>query len=120
MANAALSAWGVKFLAAVLSYNRAVNFYNNKNAAGKGNWDGKRAYTDFNSAVNALLSLRAELVGILSNNSVEPAQSATILPSLDRAFKPATDFLKKQSFNAPSGVASALTQWYNTNIKPLI
>ena len=118
MANIALIAWGVKFLAAVGSYNSAVSNYNGGQRRNPFDFDSKAAGVRLYAARDNLLSLRVELVLILSTEN--PATSSEILTSLDAVLKPITDFKLGKQYSAPSGSIIALKTWYDKYIKPLI
>jgi len=125
MANTALAAWSVKFLATVRQLPGEISKYN-KLPPGKSP-AGDLAKKSLLGTVQTLLSLRSELAGILATSSGDISASSTVrvLAALDVLLKPlnGTAWLGKGDVNgrnAASFNANPLIDWYDKYIKPLI
>lgn len=117
MANAALAAWGIKFLAAVQSLDTGVKKYNASISSKDPRILPGKIAGSVNNPVTVIRSLYSDLVGILS--TVDPGTSGKITSAFFKAFKPITTWTFKDGY-APTTVAQSLRDWYDTYIKPLL
>ena len=112
MANAALAAWGVKFLqtlGALRSNYRIANNHGNENS--------RIAFKENREIKSGIVTLRTQLIQILTSSSLDPGQVGAILSALDNIIKgliAASPPLQQGPF------IDQLQQWYDKFIKPLI
>jgi len=124
MANTALAAWGVKFLATVRQLPGEISKYN-KLPPGKSP-AGDLAKKSLLDTVQTLLSLRSELSGILkTSKDIDASKDVSILAVLDALLKPlnGTAWLGKGDVNGRNNASfntNPLIVWYDKYIKPLI